>query len=88
MFAAPLARRARGELLLGLGAQALPVGEELLVEQREQQVLGVDLGVAAAARELLRGRDRLLALDRQLVEVHRLARVVLSASTRVAAAGR
>ncbi len=50
---------------LGLRAQALPVGEEVLVEQREQQVLGVDLRVAAAARELLRRGDRLLPLDRQ-----------------------
>ena len=84
--APPLARRARGELLLGVGAQALPVGEELLVEQREQQVLGVDLGVAAAARELLRCGDRLLALDRQLVEVHRHVRQFLS--HRWSAAGR
>ena len=45
---------------------------QLLVEQREQQVLGVDLGVAAAARVLLRGGDRLLDLDRQPVEVHRV----------------
>ena len=47
---------------------------QLLVEERERQVLGVDLGVAAAARELLRGRDGLLGLDRQLVEVHRFLR--------------
>ena len=30
---------------------------QLLVEQREAEVLGVDLGVAAPARELLRGGD-------------------------------
>ena len=35
-------------------------------------MLGIELGVAAAARELLRGRDGLLGLDRQLVEIHRL----------------
>ncbi len=63
-------RRSRCCLLLGLGAKVLPVGEELLVEQREQQVLRIDLRVTAAARQLLRGSDRLLALDRQLVEVH------------------
>ena len=53
---------------------AVRVGDErarqLLVEQREEQVLGVELGVAEAARALLRGGDRLLGLDRQLVEVH------------------
>ena len=46
---------------------------QILVEQREQQVLGVELGVAEAARALLRGGDRLLRLDRQLVEVHQVA---------------
>ena len=48
---------------------------EFLVEQCEQEVLGIDLGVAAAARELLRGGDRLLRLDGQLVEVHSVKRV-------------
>ena len=43
---------------------------QLLVEQREQQMLGVDLGVAAAPRVLDGGGDGFLALDRQLVEVH------------------
>ena len=33
---------------------------QLLVEQREQQVLGVELRVAAPARQLLRGGDGLL----------------------------
>ncbi len=69
-----LDRRLRGELRLGLGAQRGRIRHELrhqlLVEQREQQVLGVELGVARPARKLLRGRDGLLALDRQLVEVH------------------
>ncbi len=62
--------RERGELLLGVRAQRAPVGEELLVEQSQQQVVGRDLGIAPPARELLRGSDRLLRLDRQLVEVH------------------
>ena len=70
-FAGAGRRRPAGELLLGLGAQPLPVGEELLVEQREQQVLGIDLGIPAPARQLLRSRDGLLALDRQPVEIHR-----------------
>ena len=35
------------------------------------QVVGGELGVARAARELLRGGDRLLALECQLLEVHR-----------------
>ncbi len=69
-----LDRRLGGERRLGLGAERSRVGhellDELLVEQREQQVLGVELGVAHPARKLLRGRDGLLALDRQLVEVH------------------
>ncbi len=69
-----LDRRHRGELRLRLGAQRHGVRDELLhqllVEQRQQQVLGVELGVARPARKLLRGRDGLLALDRQLVEVH------------------
>ncbi len=63
-------RRAPGELLLRLGAQALPVAEELLVEEREQQVLRVDLRVPALARQLLGGRDRLLSLNCQPIEIH------------------
>ena len=31
---------------------------------------GVSSGLPDAARELLRGRDRLLALERQLLKVH------------------
>ena len=69
-----LDRGLRGERGLGLGAQGGRVGHELrrqlLVEQREQQVLGIELGIAGPARKLLRGRDGLLALDRQLVEIH------------------
>ena len=56
---------------VGRGAGALDDrARQLLVEQREQQVLGVDLRVAGAARKLLRGGDGLLALDGQFVEVH------------------
>ena len=55
---------------LGVRPQLLPVGEEILVEQREQQVVGRDLGVAAPARNVLRSRNGLLALDRQLLEIH------------------
>ena len=64
------------ERRFGLRAQLGRVGNQLLrqllVEQRQQQVLGVELGVAHAARELLGGGDRLLRFQRQLVEVHRL----------------
>ena len=59
---------------LGLRAQRLRVGNELarqlLVEQREQQVLGIELGIAAPARELLRRGDRFLRFHGELVEVH------------------
>ena len=64
------------ECRLGLRAQRVGVGHELarqlLVEEREEQVLGIELGVAAPARKLLRSRDGLLRLDRQLVEIHDL----------------
>ena len=67
-------RRLRAQLRRRLGAERGRIGhellDELLVEQRQQQMLGVELGVAGAARELLRCGDRLLALDRQLVEIH------------------
>ena len=43
---------------------------ELLVEERERQMVGRELGIAGAARELLRGGDRLLALECQLLKVH------------------
>ena len=70
LLLAALDGRQRGEPPLGLRAQTLPGGEELLVEQRGEQVVGDDLRVAAPARDLLRGRDGLLALECQLVEVH------------------
>ena len=47
---------------------------QLLVEQREQQVLRVELGMGMAARQLLRGGDRFLALDGELREVHQRLR--------------
>ena len=53
---------------------------QLLVEQREQQVLGIDLRVAHPARELLRGADGLLDLERELVEVHLVPPSVRAAS--------
>ena len=40
LLLAALHGRQRADLALGVGAQRLPVGEELLVEQREQQMLG------------------------------------------------
>ena len=57
----------------GRGAVAGTVDEsagQLLVEERQRQVVGGELGVARAPRELLRGGDRLLALECQLLEVH------------------
>ncbi len=42
------------------GALAEQRLRQLLVEERQQQMLGMDLGVAAAARKLLRSGDRLL----------------------------
>ena len=60
------------------GAVAGAVDErprQLLVEERDRQVVGRELGIAAAARELLRGRDGLLGLERQLVEVHAITPV-------------
>ena len=43
---------------------------QLLVEERDGQVVGGDLGVPGPARELLGAGDGLAALDGQLVEVH------------------
>jgi len=70
----PLDGRLGVQSSLGLRPQLGGVGDELLrqllVEERKQQMLRVELGVPHAASKLLRGRDGLLALDRQLVEVH------------------
>ena len=43
---------------------------QLLLEERDRQVVGRELRVARAPRELLGARDRFLRLERQLVEVH------------------
>ena len=43
---------------------------QLLVEERDAEVLGVDLGIAPAARQLLGCGDGLSRLDRQTVEIH------------------
>ena len=43
---------------------------ELLVEERKRQMVRRELGIAGAARKLLRGGDRLLALECQLLKVH------------------
>src|SRR5205823_5006374 len=61
----------RGDALAA--ADRLDLGLELVTRddvEREQQVLGVELRVAHATRQFLRGRDGLLRLERQLVEVH------------------
>jgi hypothetical protein len=47
---------------------------ELLVEERDRQVVGRQLGVACAARELLRTGDGLLRLQGQPVEIHQILR--------------
>src|SRR5215211_3964009 len=70
----------RGERRLGLGTQlghglAGPLEErarQLLIEERERQVLGVDLRVAVPAGELLCAGGGLLGLDREAVEIHGL----------------
>ena len=51
LLRAALHRRQGRDLAARPRPQLLPVGEELLVEQREQQVVGRHLGVAAPARE-------------------------------------
>jgi len=71
---APSMARLLCEACVGLGAERARVRHELprqlLVEQREQQVLGIELWVARPARQLLCCGDCLLGLDGQLVEVH------------------
>jgi hypothetical protein len=74
LLRAALDRRLRPQRRLRLRAQARRVGDELLrellVEEREQQVLRVEFGVSHAARKLLRCCDRLLGFQGQFVEVH------------------
>ena len=72
--------RERSEHALELALQLLDGDPELLqhwdraalglAEQRAQQVGGLDLAVAARARERLGLPERLLALDRELVVTH------------------
>ena len=72
--------RAAGQLGLQVGPQPVRVGARLaeqpgrdaigLVEQGEQQVLAVDLGVPEAQRLGLRVVQRFLRLLRQAVRVH------------------
>jgi hypothetical protein len=68
--------RLGGERRLRVRAQRVRVGYELarqlLVEQRDEQMLRIELRIARAARKLLRCGDGLLALDRQLVEIQSL----------------
>ena len=68
-----LHRRLRAERSLGLSAKLSRVRHELLrellVEEREQQMLRVELGIAHAACKLLRCRNSFLAFECQLVEV-------------------
>ena len=69
-----LGRRLGAQRGLGLRAQLGRVRDELLrqllVEEGDQQVLRVKLGIAHAARQLLRGCDRFLGFQGQFVEVH------------------
>ena len=68
--------RLRRERRLGLRAQRFGVGNELarqlLVQQCDEEMLGIELGVAVPACELLRSRDGLLRLDRQFREIHQV----------------
>ena len=68
-----LGRRFSAQRGLRLGAQRVGVGHELarqlLVQQREHEVLGVELRVAHPARKLLRARNGFLRFQGQLVEV-------------------
>ncbi len=63
---------AQGCLCLGaeLGRVRDELLRQLLVEEREDEMLGVDLRVAHPARELLRRADGFLRFEREPVEVH------------------
>src|SRR5947208_2726948 len=73
-----LQARPRREPLLGFRAQrgrrrtcALDQRlRQVLVEERKQQMLGVQLGIARAARQLLGACDGLLALKGESAEIH------------------
>ena len=75
--------RLRAELARPVAGAIDERPRQLLVEERDRQVVGRELGVAGAARELLRRGDRLLALQCQLLEVH-----VISSGPDAATAGR
>ena len=60
-----------GAQLRGAVARAIDErSRQVLLEQRDRQVIRRELGIAQPARKLLRARDRLLRLECQLVEVH------------------
>ena len=78
--AAPWARGSSLEQLLEVGAHDARVGAELvedawddaavLVEQRDEQVLGPVLGVMARDRALACGCERFARLDGELFQLH------------------
>ena len=60
---------------LGVGAGAAQDGHDdpaVLLQQRDEQVLRRDLRVPARAGQPLRGRERLLGLDRETVSLHKI----------------
>ena len=66
---------ARRRTALGIGARAPQHRHDdaaVLLEQRDQQVLGSDLGVTARAGEPLRGGERLLGLDCESICLHKI----------------
>ena len=67
----PQARLGFGPDRFCVGSRTLDEGaRQLLVEQRDRQVVGCQLRVAHPARKLLRARDGLARFQCQLVEVH------------------
>ena len=72
----------RVERLVGAAAHPLGIGARapqhrhddaaVLLEQRDEQVLRRDLGVAARAGEPLRGGKRLLGLDCESICLHKI----------------
>jgi hypothetical protein len=76
----PLQLRQQVDGVVGVAADLLDVHGKVLeqlrhervrlLEQREQEMVRVDLRVPARSRELLRRLDRLLRLDRELVCLH------------------
>ena len=69
-----IASRARARASCGVDAEALQDRHDdalVLLEQGEEQVGRGDLGVRVLGGEPLRGRHRLLGLDRESVRLHR-----------------